>query len=490
MNYFFDESSPLRHFPSDIQRAIIEVAANVEMPIEMAYGQFLAIMSATVQGSYDVRLPYGKISPLSLFIKIFADSGDRKSGLDDAAGQPFKEFDERCDKEDKEADIHFQADLNIWKQLKKGLNSQLSRSAARNESTEGIEAMVRSHEMKKPMKRRRRRICFQDMSETPLMDMLEGTGRSLFLSAPEGYVILDSPLLANPSKLNQAWSGETLMVDRMGRSKRAVACRIASSMLIPPKLWKEYIKKNGLMLRASGYFARCLVCQPESIVGDRRNNVKRPMPYLFLFHERVIQYLEKMKAGWESAESNRIILAFSKEAEQVWHAKNNMIEARLGHGRDLHDIKDFGSKMMENASRIAAIFHLFSGRDGEITGDVLEPAVALMDWYADQYKIVFPSQKTLDAKTLLEYLQKQWYDGYKMSFPKNMVMNRGPNAIRAKEKLEPALNVLIKTGHVYMGYSYRDANHIYFKYPQFWEDVLEAKIKSESRSPMYSPGDY
>lgn len=490
MNYFFDECSPLRHFPSDIQRAIIEVATTVEMPIEMAYGQFLAIMSATVQESYDVRLPYGKISPLSLFIKIFADSGDRKSGLDDVAGQPFKEFDERCDKEDKETDIHFQADLNIWKQLKKGLNSQLSKSAARNEPTDGIEAMVRSHEMKKPMKRRRRRICFQDMSETPLMDTLEGTGRSLFLTAPEGYVILDSPLFANPSKLNQAWSGETLMVDRMGRSKRAVDCRIASSMLIPPNLWKEYIKRNGLMLRASGYFARCLVCQPDSIAGERFNNVKRPMPYLFLFHERVNHYLEKMKAGWESAGSNRIILEFSKEAQQVWYVKNNGIEARLGLGRDLHDIKDFGSKMMENASRIAAIFHLFSGRDGEITSDVLEAAVALVDWYAVQYKKVFPSQKVLDAQMLLEYLQKKWHEGCKISFPKNMVMNRGPNPLRAKKILEPALKALIDTGHVCMGYSYRDANHIYFQYPQFWEDVLEAKIKSESRSPIYSPGNY
>jgi hypothetical protein len=336
---------------------------------------------------------------------------------------------------------------------------------------------------------RRRQICFQDMSETSLIDMLEGKGRSLFLTAPEGYVILDSPLLSNPSKLNQAWSGEALMVDRMGRSKRAVDCRIASSMLIPINLWKVHVEKNGATLRASGYFARCLLCKPTSIAGERFNNVNRPMPYLLLFHEQIKDLLKRMKAGRQLEDSNRIILNFGKEAEQLWHAKNNGIEVRLGPGRDLHDFKDFGSKMMENASRIAALFHLFSGREGEITTDLLENAVRLVEWYAGQFKEVFPPQKTVDAQKLLEYLHKQWHDGYKVSFPKNMVLNKGPYAIRTKEKFEPALNVLIDTGHVYVGHSYRDANHIYFKFPQFWDDIFETKPKSRN-SLMSLPGDF
>ena len=46
-------------------------------------------------------------------------------------------------------------------------------------------------------------------------------------------------------------------------------------------------------------------------------------------------------------------------------------------------LKDFASKAAENAARLAALFHLFSGKTGDISVEHIEQAITLMNWYLE-----------------------------------------------------------------------------------------------------------
>jgi hypothetical protein len=477
-NVFNASPNPLQCFSSDIQRAIREVVAAVEMPIEMAYGEFLANMSAVAQGLYDVRLPYGKKCPISIYTLTIGDTGERKSALNDAIAEPMSEFDKQCMADYEEQLTSSQTAIDIWLQKKKGLGRLLAKLVALDKPTDEIEERLRIHELSKPVKPYPYQLRFQDTSERALIDALEGEGRSLFITAPEGHVTLSTPLFAKPGKLNQGWSGETLMVDRRGEKKRAIDCRITSSISIQEKLWDKEMKKNGEILRASGYFARCLVCKPHSRIGTRFNSSAAPMPNLTLFHDQLRHYLQRLKDKWEVGKSDRILLEFSPEAQQVWHTYSNHIESKLGPGRELHSIRDFGAKMMENASRIAALFHVFSKREGAIQSDILHNAVTLMEWYAIEYKKVFPSesQEIMDAKELLKHLWRRHGEGYSTYWPKNEILNNGPPSLRTKARLDPALEVLIHSGHVRLYVVERNQKVIWYLYPRFWDELSDTSM--------------
>ncbi|MHB7984944.1 hypothetical protein, partial [Lacticaseibacillus paracasei] len=57
---------PLQVFPLVVHAAALDVLESTKAPPAMVGMEFLTNMSATAQGLFDVRLPIGKVSPVSL----------------------------------------------------------------------------------------------------------------------------------------------------------------------------------------------------------------------------------------------------------------------------------------------------------------------------------------------------------------------------------------------------------------------------------------
>jgi len=72
------------------------------------------------------------------------------------------------------------------------------------------------------------------------------------------------------------------------------------------------------------------------------------------------------------------------------------------------EIKDFASKAAENAVRLAALFHLFSGKIGDISVEHIEQAISLMHWYLQEARRLLEPQSTQpnldDARKLLVWI--------------------------------------------------------------------------------------
>ena len=120
----------------------------------------------------------------------------------------------------------------------------------------------------------------------------------------------------------------------------------------------------------------------------------------------------------------------------------------------LHDMKDFASKAMEIAGRVAALLHKFSGQEGKISVDTFKRACTIVDWHLHEFKRIFSPQQAvshihIDARALGEYLASKYASAGWAMAKRNDVLREGP--IRPVSRFELALKHLVMIGHVTEG---------------------------------------
>jgi len=72
----------------------------------------------------------------------------------------------------------------------------------------------------------------------------------------------------------------------------------------------------------------------------------------------------------------------SPEAKSAWIRFYNDVEAELGIGGDMVDVRDVASKAADNAVRLAAVFHVFEhGASGSISTIHLVAACQIVAWH-------------------------------------------------------------------------------------------------------------
>ena len=129
------------------------------------------------------------------------------------------------------------------------------------------------------------------------------------------------------------------------------------------------------------------------------------------------------------------------QAKHLWIQFFNSIEAGLASQGQWLEIKDFASKAAENAVRLAALFHLFSGKTGDISVEHIEQAITLMSWYLFEAKRLLEPQSTQpnldDAKKLLVWLLEQ---RPQTTTPRD-ILQFGP--LRSKTQRDAALETLV-----------------------------------------------
>lgn len=65
------------------------------------------------------------------------------------------------------------------------------------------------------------------------------------------------------------------------------------------------------------------------------------------------------------------------EAKTAWIAYHDAVEGELASGGELFDVRDVASKSADNATRLAALFHVFEGGLGAISTDAFKCQAAL-----------------------------------------------------------------------------------------------------------------
>lgn len=449
---------PLPPYPMDAfhcltRNAARDVQATIKAPDALIASSFLTAMSIACQSEVDVELPSGQIRPVSLNILTIADSGERKTSTDMLVAAPIYAHDKAVAASYKVEMARYVEDYRCWKMIEKAIERELAKAVSRNEDLEPHKDAMRAHIAKMPKKPERARLLYQSVTERPIMGALDGDGKSIAIVSDEGEIVLKGGAMANIGLLNKAWDGAALITfDRADETIEVTNPRVTVSFMVQSEVFDAFLESRGKTVRSSGHLARYLVSRPDSTQGFRLIPPwEQPRIYLPAFHERLTTLLCAGRS--QGNEVKRKVLTFSPEAREHWIRTANYLEQQLVQGGRLASIRDFASKGMEIASRIAAVLHHFNNEEGAITYDTLIRAIQIAQWHLDEFLRLFGDsadvpQVQRDAAAVFTYLHKKYYTFGLMSAYRHDVSKNGP--VRHCGRFNVALMHLAQAGAVYL----------------------------------------
>jgi hypothetical protein len=209
---------PLDAFYAEMADPAWEVMHLTQTPSGIVGMEFVGVMALAAQGLYDVELPFGKISPLSLVSVVIAESGERLTEVHRQVASPFFEFDSERTKRYDEDVKRYEADFAAWKAIETGLRRALTKAAKEGEAIDEPRNELTAFLVKEPVKPKKRRFMRQNTSEAAVMEALEGDGESIGFYTDEGASIKkNSPLIENIGLANKFWDGPFELTKQRGK---------------------------------------------------------------------------------------------------------------------------------------------------------------------------------------------------------------------------------------------------------------------------------
>jgi hypothetical protein len=457
MNRHDHEKYPVDSFTPRLFEAGMDVRQAIQAPDALVALVLLSAASSVCQRSVDVVLPVagGLVRPTSLFTMFIGESGERRSAVDALISAPIYERDEHATKAHDEAVRAYRTRREIWSAAKRPILKRLKKTIADGLPIDQLEHELEEHNAKEPTRPRLRRMIRQDMTSTAVYEALAGDREGISFITDEGQMMFDSASMRNLGLYNKLWDGpRTLPLDRANDTNLSIHNpRVSINIMTHPVVVHRFIQKRGDVAHGSGTLARFLIAMPPSEKGNRMlRDLSPTLAGLEKFQERMRELLKEYDQISVSGKPALDPLKFDDNAISLWRRAADDVELELRPGGMCEEVGDVASKLMEMASRIAAIMHYFEGYDGDITEDTLRRGIDIAKWHLHEFHRVFvasiSSPEELDADMLLRYLHKRyWRFGVHEVDSREVSHNCG---LRPKIRLDSAVDVLCRRGDIYV----------------------------------------
>ena len=479
MNQYSAIESVIAKLDKSISEPLKIIAKKTKAPKIMILTQMLSTSSIAIQKLVDISPKHGMKIPVSLYVMILAASGERKSSVDKILMNAVREFEKTLIEKEKGLQEKYRIDHDLWSMKLKNINKQLNEMFNNGEESAELLELWNAHNLKKPILHVERRLLIEDVTGAKLKSMLGGDGTSLALVSDEAGTLISSDLIKDNSLFCSLWSGQSILIDRMNSSRVSIEnARLTISMQIQPNVYRKFMATNGEAMRSSGFNARFLFCEPESEIGYRFEGVDDKTSFhdeitLSQFNSRIDSLLKAGMAN-DSETKDRHCLSLTDMALDVWLKKFNEIEFQMRDGEYLENFRDFGSKFMEQASRIAAILHVLKNEQYKtysVDHQTMQVAIQLTEVYLHEAMMIFrepadnEEENSTHANALIEWMIENWRCEWVL---KSEIRRSGPHCVRNLSCLENAIQLLIRKGDIYC---FRKKQSIYIslswdKYPR------------------------
>lgn len=479
----FERSSAMYLFPSMqglypswalpdlIKNAVVEVSANLHVPIGLAAHAALAAVSLGCQNFVDVQCPGFPPAPCSVFLLTVSNSSGGKSLMEQRFLRAIKAFERKCEEEAAARMPDYRAELKIWADDQRRLSKEYRDVKPGTEESRLIREQRLAHEKTQPVKPSARELRFAEISPQGLREALIANGAVAILS-PEGAPALTGMTFSQPAMLSGYWSGEDRPVGLVSGNRRAANPRLSVSVMLQEDQFRGYMKSRGEDAFSTGLLARMLPAFPQSIVwlGQQTITEDVPEPALDLFNERVAAIL----AQAVPAPDARPVQQLSEGARYYWKLFKETVHNHLICGTFSENIKSFFRKLGEQAARLAGLFHYFSGATGDVSPEAMKAAITLCEWYAYEFERVFasfaPSQLQIQneaAEKLFAWLQQaaanpMKYSKIKMGRYSERDLNNYSSIRNDPEKLAMAINVLEQQQRIVTAYGKKGGRVVFY----------------------------
>lgn len=430
-------------------RAVSEAIQRiVRCPLSIAAQATLAAACLSVQGLADVVLPTGAKRPVSLYLVVVGETGERKTAADDRAldGTIAREQEliERT-----RGELHtYEQDLAAWKSQREQILRDKKSFPTRDSKRQ--ELLVLGPPPATPLTPM---LTCQEPSFEGLYLLLRGGWPSVGVFSNEGgqflggYAMNDDNRLKTAAGLSAFWDGTDVKRVRAGDGASALSGRrlclhLQIQPLVATRLFSDPI------LRDQGLLSRILAVQPESIMGTRfwREPSDNDFAQINDFKKQVLSNL-RLTLPLRPDTTNELaprLIQFDSEARAAWIKFHDHIEALIKPGGPLEPVKGLANKIPEQAARIACVRELFDNPHvTTLSRKSLAGALLVGQFYLREairiQQIASANQDILLAERLLNWLQTQWSDEY-VSLAE--IYQRGPSQIRDRATASHVVGIL------------------------------------------------
>jgi len=380
--------------------ALVETMDRIQVPQDMVLQTMLGTLSVACQRWVKVEEPIvSKAIPVSLYLLTVAESGSRKTTLENHFFKPIRECNKALAKEFASKKKEYSIEHEMWLSGKKALMAKFKKLVTTSQDTSNISQEIRNYAEQEPLKPIDPNFLFQDTTESALFIGLQNYWKMGSLLSSEAGSILTGYLLRDSSPLNDLWSGESRSSDRVTRERIELDdVRLSLVLQTQPPSFEKLIDKRGDDLRGDGFFARMLTVFPKINFGHREilsADELQHTPARDQFVERLTSLMNRSTDNTQE----EVVLTFSPEAKELWQEYNEIIERLQKDDQPFENMRGFGSKIIEQAVRLSALIHLSFSDEHEINVDVVEYALDLMRGYAGSYQEHITSVPELVVKS-------------------------------------------------------------------------------------------
>ena len=449
------EPYPLNALPETIRVAVEEVQAFVQAPVPLVACSALAAVSLASQAHYDIQRAEKLSGPTGLFLVTIADSGERKSSCDGFFTKPIRDYERQQAEAAMPLLKDYQAAKRAWESKCKGLDDGIRAAAKGNKDTTSLEQSLRALAHDEPQEPRVPRLLYADATPESLKFNLAYKWPSGGVVSSEAGIVLGShgmgsdSVMRNLATYNLGWDGTDIQTERRSSESFTVrGARLTLFLQVQEPTLRSFMTGAGDLARGSGFLARCLVAWPESTQGARPFLEAPPAwPHQSAFNRRLEDILSQSVPINEDGSLSPGMLTLSPQAKAEWVAFHDRIERELASGGKYYDIRDVASKIPDNATRLAGLFHVFSGAIGSaVSVEHLQAGCRVAEWHLGEARRFFGEMALpgpiVDATRLDAWLISACQKKGVNRISNSDIQHSGPSRLRESAAIDKAMTVL------------------------------------------------
>ena len=449
---------PLDALPDAVRCAVQEVADFVKAPIPLIATSALAALSLAIQAHTDVERAEKLSGPCGLFLLAIADSGERKSTCDGFFTTAIRDYQAQQQKAAKPLIQAFKSEHDAWEAQRSGLKEKIKSLTKDGKPSTAQVQQLHDLDADEPAAPRVPRLIYGDATPEALTYALAkhwpsgGVISSEAGSVFGGHGMGGDSVMRNLAALNQLWDGATLPVERRSSESFTVrGARLTMALQVQEATIRTFFDSTKGLARGTGFLARFLVSWPASTQGTRHfTEAPASWPALAAFNNRLTAILNRPAPIDDDGGLSPAMLTLAPDAKEAWVSFHDAIESELSTGRELYDVRDVASKTADNAARLEALFHTFTGSIGPIDLDAMEAAARVTTWHLTEAKrflgeLAMPAELANPARLeswMLDYCRREHTD----KVPTREVQRHGPGGLRDRAVINDAIKELAELG--------------------------------------------
>lgn len=373
--------------PHPIAEAAETVAKSHQTPLGLFGGLALSALASVVGKKYVVQVRRDYDEQLNLYLAAVLMSGGGKSHVFKRVVAPIFEWEQRRRAEvGPRRESAESMEKTILRRIEK--KRLAAASATSDEAFLKIQHEIGELEKKIPRKPVIPQIYTEDSTPEKFAQLMaEQEHEKLSILSDEGGIfdILDGLYGVNGSNIDiflKGFSMNCFKQERIGRGSIYIKDPLSSiGLAVQPDVIEDLGKNKKF--RGRGLIARFIFLVLRNTLGYR---VSDPEPlnweHVGRYNSMITHHLD---TPWNTDQAGRIIpytLTLSPGAYRLWRIHFDSIEARMGPGGPLENMKDIGGKAPGMAIKFAGLFHasrvlFYSPTDFEISEEIMGKAIAL-----------------------------------------------------------------------------------------------------------------